>query len=123
MGMTQINARISASVKLAGDAALNEAGYTPTQAIRALWEYAGRNRGNEKELRRVFDVLEGKNDVGSRGSEVARRLQIAAEGPLIAERALSEMGIDPAVYSDDAADKDLLEQALLDKMRERGLDR
>ena len=34
--MTQLNTRIEKELKHAGDAALKEAGYTPSQAIRAL---------------------------------------------------------------------------------------
>ena len=39
----QINARIAVSCKASGDAGLAAAGLSPSQAIRALWELAGRN--------------------------------------------------------------------------------
>ena len=35
--LAQVNARIDASLKVSGDAALAEAGLTPTKAIRAMW--------------------------------------------------------------------------------------
>lgn len=123
MATTQMNIRISPSVKQAGDAALDKAGYSPTRAIRALWEFAGRNRGNEKELRKMLEVLEGEVDNDSHNAEISRRLQVAGEGPLIIERALSEMGIPVSSYSDETSYDELLEQALYEKMKERGLDR
>ena len=50
--MVQINTRVPAELKEQGDLALARAGYTPAQAVRALWEYAvvhiraaGRERG------------------------------------------------------------------------------
>ncbi|WP_302936416.1 hypothetical protein [uncultured Senegalimassilia sp.] len=38
--MVQINTRVPAELKEQGDLALARAGYTPAQAVRALWEYA-----------------------------------------------------------------------------------
>ena len=38
--MVQMNTRIDADLKRRGDEALKRAGFTPSQAIRALWEYA-----------------------------------------------------------------------------------
>lgn len=39
MTATQMNVRIDAALKRAGDAALAERGSTPSQAVRAMWEY------------------------------------------------------------------------------------
>ena len=35
----QLNVRMDASLKAAGDAAASQCGWTPTQLVRALWEY------------------------------------------------------------------------------------
>ena len=123
MAVSQINARIAPAIKKAGDAALADVGYTPTRAIRALWEFAGRNRGNEKELRKVLSTLEGKTDEATLNAETERRLHIAAEGPSIVKSALLEMGIEPAQFADETPYDELLEQALFEKLEERGLDR
>ena len=37
---TQINVRIDRALKSSGDAALSDAGITPSEAIRAVWELA-----------------------------------------------------------------------------------
>ena len=38
--MAQMNTRISRSLKERGDAALEKAGMTPSQAVRKLWDFA-----------------------------------------------------------------------------------
>ena len=49
----QINARINRTLKERGDAALEHAGYTPSQAIRNLWDFAARNAHNPRAIRTV----------------------------------------------------------------------
>lgn len=53
--MTQINVRIDSSLKRQGDAALQQAGYTPSQAIRLLWRKAA-SHANRPET--IADLLE-----------------------------------------------------------------
>ena len=50
----QLNARLDRELKESGDAALSLIGFTPTQAVRALWEKAAR-RG--KDLEEVAKLL------------------------------------------------------------------
>lgn len=116
MATAQINARIDADVKAAGDAAFAYAGYTPTQAIRALWEFGARNLHDPKKLRSFLDQLENDRSPGTTMEDIVKEVE---EGPLIYERALREMGI----YTMEPCDtpyEELLEQALAEKMIERG---
>lgn len=53
--MTQINVRVDSSLKRQGDAALQQAGYTPSQAIRSLWRKAA-SHANHPEA--IVDLLE-----------------------------------------------------------------
>lgn len=53
--MSQINARIDSQLKTEGDKALAKAGFTPTQAIRKLWELAA-HHASEPEV--LVSVLE-----------------------------------------------------------------
>lgn len=50
----QINARISPDLKARGDAALLDAGFSPTQAIRALWDFAAGHADNPHAIARVL---------------------------------------------------------------------
>ncbi len=117
MATTQINARISFEAKQRGDRALNEIGYTPTRAIRALWRFAGENLGNGDVLRDLLETLEsvGKTDSAE---DREKRVLLAETGPLIFEQALAELNISP--QTEEIPYDDLLEQAYIDKMTERG---
>ncbi len=48
--VVQMNVGIDSSLKERGDAVLAGAGYTPTQAVRALWTIASGNKGNPSRL-------------------------------------------------------------------------
>lgn len=51
---TQINARIDRALKANGDAALLDAGITPSEAIRALWELALRYKDAPRTLHELL---------------------------------------------------------------------
>ena len=120
MATAQINARIDAGVKARGDQALNSIGYTPTRIIRAVWEFAGRNANDRKALRAWAESLEDEAAKAQRDAELKAWEEKLAEGPRIVERAYREMGIEhPQPLS--MTDEELLEEALMEKMMERGL--
>ena len=54
----QINARISRPLKERGDAALERAGYSPSQAIRKLWDFAANNAHNPRAIQSMFGAEE-----------------------------------------------------------------
>ena len=54
--MAQMNTRISRSLKERGDAALEKAGMTPSQAVRKLWDFAARNSHNPQIIQSLFDT-------------------------------------------------------------------
>ena len=60
--MVQMNTRIPADLKEQGDRALERAGYTPSQAVRALWEFAARHM---HEPSAVHAALEEKTETPS----------------------------------------------------------
>lgn len=117
MATAQINARINIETKQRGDRALSEIGFTPTRAIRALWCFAGENLGNGEALRTMLEKLEsaGKPDATE---DREKRVLLAESGPLIFEQALEDLGA--TLQAEDAPYDDLLEQAYIDKMTERG---
>ena len=118
MGATvQLNARMSKSLKESGDEALALIGFSPTQAVRALWEKASR-RG--KDLEEVEALL--------RGVDGACTAECSDEGPeeswSIVERTMASFGIDYSDYKRPdsmPSDDELLEQALYERMVEKGL--
>lgn len=120
MATAQINARIDADVKARGDQALSSIGYSPTRIIRAVWEFAGRNANNRKTLREWVESLESEEAKAQRDAEQKAWEEKLAEGPRIIERAYREMGIEhPRPL--DISDEELLYEAHMEKMIERGL--
>lgn len=51
MSMSQMNVRIDEDLRVQGNLALQAAGYTPSQAVRKLWEFAARNRFEPEVIR------------------------------------------------------------------------
>ena len=116
----QLNARMSKSLKESGDDALALIGYSPTQAVRALWEKAAR-RG--KDLEEVEALLRG-NDASSSSREDSGADDLVRESWLIVERTMASLGVDynSCIRPDDMpGDEELLGQALHERMVERGL--
>ena len=77
---SQVNARIDATLKATGDAGLAAAGYTPTQAVRALWALASRSRFASHLIRMVTlrPMILLSAAVAWRRCGVARALSIAS---------------------------------------------
>ena len=120
MATTQINARIDSRVKSAGDFGLTQVNPTPTQAVRALWSYLGQNAHDKTALEQLFELIEGES-AEQQAQGAARRAALAHEGPRIFGAALAEMGVGLEALP-KLSDDDLLEQAFLEKARERGTD-
>ena len=54
MGTVQMNTRMDAGLKKQGDAVLAEMGYTPSQAVRALWRFAVNNKDRPQQIHQVL---------------------------------------------------------------------
>ncbi len=88
--MTQLNTRIPVDLKEQGDRALERAGYTPSQAVRALWEFAVRHA---HEPGAVHAMLEEEKTDGT-NDDAQGRLQSFEEGLNIVENAYEKLGIE-----------------------------
>ena len=115
--MVQMNVRIPRALKVAGDEALASVGFTPSGAVRALWEkVAERGEG----LSEIVSLLSGTSDAHAMASlddddPVFRGQRIIDDG-------LRAMGIDPSrLKPSGLSDEELMEAAYYDKMAERGL--
>lgn len=89
--MVQINTRVPAELKEQGDLALARAGYTPTQAVRALWEYAVVHIHEPQAIRNVLQ--EEKTEPEDPATQ--ERLRKFEEGARIFEKMYAKLGIDP----------------------------
>lgn len=95
----QINARISSGLKSSGDAALAKAGFTPTQAVRALWSLADRHSSDPGELRRILLPEEAETNQKENENRRKRMLKQAEEGACIVQNAYAALGLS---HSDSA---------------------
>ena len=109
--MAQMNTRISRSLKERGDAALEKAGMTPSQAVRKLWDFAARNSHNPQ----IIQSREAEE-------ERARRRAVALKSANIVADAYERAGIEPSEWTKNASYAEMREYALMERLRERGLD-
>ena len=111
----QLNARMPKSLKKSGDEALALIGLSPTQAVRALWEKASRRGEDLDEVAKLLcgsgldDRMDGSVD------------DAVAESWTIAENVLASYGLACERPDDMPDDKELLEDALRERLAERGL--
>ena len=90
--MVQMNTRIPADLKEQGDRALERAGYTPSQAVRALWELAAQHMYEPSAVRRAL----GEHKPKAKPDEATqKRINAFEEGRRIMEDAYRQMGLDP----------------------------
>ena len=122
MATTQMNVRINEDIKAAGDAALASIGLTPSGMVQAIWSYAARNRHNKKALRELaqFAKEDPKAEAKKQRSEAERKHDLVMKGPQIYLDMLDRMGIENPGQAHMPSDDELLYQAYLDKMAERG---
>lgn len=115
--MVQINARLEQPLKQAGNDALASIGFSPSAAIRALWEKAAL-RG--KDLEEVQMLLSGEPH---RSPDAAEKLASLEKARMHVFDILEELGVkDP--YTPPTgfeSDKEALAAALMQRMEERGL--
>lgn len=77
----QINARIAPELKARGDAALLNAGFSPTQAIRALWDFAAEHFDDPGAISRALLPERASDEDRRAAEEKAQRAEAIAYGP------------------------------------------
>lgn len=115
---TQLNARMTPELKQAGDEALARIGLTPTAAVRALWEKAAK-RG--KDLEEVAQLLAPSAEAAATVANAKQESPFEPAREMVREF-YRQCGVDPdQVRYSEKSDKELLEEALYERMVERGL--
>ena len=113
--LSQINARIDAGQKSAGDAALASAGISPSEAVRALWGLAVRYSGEPGKLSAV--LFPDREEQARQELDEAHRRKVALVrqcGSLVDDE-LARRGISLAHASDDCSYERLKEDAYADR--------
>ncbi len=113
--LTQMNTRIDAELKAAGDAALSRLGYTPSAAVRGLWRFVV---DHQDDAAAVHEVIEP--DAASAHSDEAVRKAAAISGlRSLYEQTACELGI-PDRAEADLPPWDDLREGWYDERLERG---
>ena len=87
--MVQMNTRIEAGLKESGDDALLRLGYTPSAAVRGLWQFVAAHQDDPAAIRSVIDPasVSELSDEGSRKAHAASALR------KMYERTAADLGI------------------------------
>ena len=117
----QLNVRMDPLLKAAGDAGLADIGFSPSEAVRALWTLAAR-RGK--------DAMQVKKLLATASNTVAEEAvveepdvpDVLRRGWNIVPEGMAKLGITLKPRSDTPESyEDMLYEEYLERMRERGL--
>lgn len=118
----QMNIRIDSTLKAEGDSVFASLGMSPSEAVRALYEAAVRYRYDSTTLQSFLTGKASEEAVESFAENP--KLKLAEEGRKIVERGRRELGISEEAMQRvwaTTTDEELLEQAMYERMVERGL--
>ncbi len=116
----QMNIRIGKTLKERGDRVLSRVGYTPSQAVRALYEFAVQHEAEPETIAAILADGRDKNSDRLSAYQEARHAALRDIDRLIDEqRAL--LGASFAPGSDDRSFDELREGAMTAHFKEKGL--
>lgn len=121
--LAQMNTRIEADLKRQGDAALARAGYSPSQAVRALWSFAARNAHAPSDVADMLRTLDGLDGPGEKERR-ERKAAAARQGRGLYESFLASCGLGRGVRlreCPEQADAYPYGAAIAQRYEERGL--
>ena len=112
--MTQMNTRIEQDLKQRGDAVLAEAGFSPSEAVRALWKFAVAHEREPKAVTRALALDDPKAE--ARREAALKKIKVLDRAETDMTKTLEFLGV---VF--ELSDIELLEQALTERYAARGL--
>lgn len=123
--MTQFNTRMEKQLKQAGDSVLKDAGFTPSQAVRALWRLAVNNSNNPKAIKELLEDASATPARLESDLETERKLQALRDGKKRMQAAFEELGLASEPLPAFALDpyETLKEDFVLDHHSEQHLER
>lgn len=119
--MTQMNTRIERDLKQRGDAALARAGFSPSEAVRALWTFAAAHESEPHVVAQALAIEDPHAE--ERQQHVQKRLASLNRIQQRMDEFNERFGITPEAIAhvNQMSDEALLEQALRERYEERGL--
>ena len=117
---TQMNIRIGKTLKERGDRVLSHAGYSPSQAVRALYEFAMRHETEPEAVAAMLADGRGDGSDQQAARQEARRAALRDIDRLVDEQR-TLLGKRFAPGSDDRPFDELREEAMSAHFEEKGL--
>ena len=117
MAPVQMNVRIEAGLKERGDRVFERLGYTPSQVVRAVWEYAASHDDAPAIVERM--LRSGRDEATSIEREL-RDFELA-QGRVLVDDFCHMHAIPDSARPEDIDYDQVLEQAYLDRLKTRGL--
>lgn len=121
----QLNVRLDPDIKDRGDSILDMMGYSPAEAVRAVWGAAAAGGGLLDDLKSLLERGSSAyqaNRVGRTDQALAAARDEAVEHAAgLYEEALHSVGIMTVPPANEGDDAELLRDALWERLCERGL--
>lgn len=113
--MVQMNTRIDRTLKQEGDRVFKEEGFTPSEAIRAFWDYAARTGGKSEALQTVLKEAPAEED------GITPQLEALRQGRAEICEAMSKLGLgeNPVLFEDGLDYGELRDSYLEERLAER----
>lgn len=107
---TQLNVRMDSELKRKGDAALQKAGVSPSQATRALWQRAADLESTPEKIIELLFPERAREEEAAREAERQRKIELARRGPLIMQEHFEKAGLPWPPTVEDISDDELREE-------------
>ncbi|MEG0476166.1 MAG: translation repressor RelB [Raoultibacter sp.] len=120
MPATQMNVRIDSRIKERGDAALTEAGYSPSQAVRIIWEFAACHAHDSAAVKELLQQAEMQHCL-DRNMRIKARMTALEQAICLQQQREKAIGSTPNVLPEIDSDATLRGAALQARWEERGL--
>lgn len=113
--MVQMNTRIDRTLKQEGDRVFKEEGFTPSEAIRAFWDYAARTGGKSEVLQTVLKEAPAEED------GITPQLEALRQGRAEICEAMSKLGLgeNPVLFEDGLDYGELRDSYLEERLAEK----
>ncbi len=109
----QLNVRMSESLRIEGNLALEAAGWTPSQAVRVIWQFAAAHKDKPAEVDSALRRMVEPQSTGK-----AEKRALIEEGSTIVMRGMKDLGIVPSEKIANATYEELRDLMYEDVVRE-----
>ena len=118
----QLNVRMDPLLKAAGDAGLADIGFSPSEAVRALWTIAARRGKDAMQVKQLLATASSMAAEETAVEEESDVPDVLRRGWNIVPEGMAKLGITLKPRSNTPGSyEDMLYEEYLERMRERGL--